>query len=289
MGALIVCVPPISGTTFDKWNVYRATSKTGSYSKITATPQALTDLTYYDKDGSSTSWYKVTYYDSTNFVESSQSDPQQVTAEIYTSAKKVADFMGVSEFTDSTTPTLDKIINLINAAQDMIDDRTHHAWREKTVTDELYDLFEKQYKFGTGRAIYLKRRKIRTFSSSSGDKLEIWNGGTWEDWISTKTEGRAEDYWVDYERGVIYLRLTFVAYYEKSVRATFRFGETSVPYDIQMAATKIVARDLLYQEDKTFLLPEGSSQISWRDKLDKMDEDIDEILNNHTEWQLVGT
>ena len=288
MGALVVCVPPIAGTLYDKWNVYRSTTKDGSYSKITATPQLLTDLTYYDKDGTSTSWYRITYYDSSTPAESGYSDPQQVISETYTSSSKVAGFMGVAEFTDSTTPTLDKVIFLINAAEDFVDTTTHHAWRTKTVTEETYDIDNKPYMYGTGRAIYLMHRKVKTFSTSLGDKIEIWNGSSWEDWGVTHTEGRGSDWWIDYQFGVLYLRLPFAPYIEKSIRLTYRYGEDTVPWDIQLAATKFVARELLYSEDRTFLLPEGSSQITWGEKLREWERDINRIMNNHVEWSIVG-
>ena len=53
--------------------------------------------------------------------------------------------------------------------------------------------------------------------------MEVWDGTQYEDWLTTKTEGRNEDYWLDYEKGVLYLRTTRYTPIS-GVRISYRFN-----------------------------------------------------------------
>jgi len=64
-------------TEYDVVRVYRATSETGSYSVIdtvTLLP-AIEEYTYLDTTGTSTNWYKLSYYNTSSAQESSLSGP----------------------------------------------------------------------------------------------------------------------------------------------------------------------------------------------------------------------
>uniref|UniRef100_A0A7V3JA78 Uncharacterized protein n=1 Tax=candidate division CPR3 bacterium TaxID=2268181 RepID=A0A7V3JA78_UNCC3 len=69
---------PITYIKYNQIKIYRASSKTGSYSLL-ATVNIEVDYPngtrYDDTTGTSSSWYKVTYYNSTSLVESDYSDP----------------------------------------------------------------------------------------------------------------------------------------------------------------------------------------------------------------------
>ena len=60
---------------FDYVYIYRATSETGTYTNIAN--QLITDNTYCDEDGSTTSWYKIRFYNSDTTNYSGYSDPMQ--------------------------------------------------------------------------------------------------------------------------------------------------------------------------------------------------------------------
>jgi len=78
MITLTIRNPSDGTTTFDRIRIYRAASETGSYNLIaTIDISDGTSTSYTDIDGSSSHWYKVTYYNSVTTKESGFSDPQQ--------------------------------------------------------------------------------------------------------------------------------------------------------------------------------------------------------------------
>lgn len=102
----------------------------------------------------------------------------------------------------------------------------------------------------------------------SVDKLQIYDGSSYVDWVSTKTEGRDKDYWIDYYRGIIYINTyAFGTYlyrpYNVIVDYTYGAGATAtdrskVPKAIEHAATLLVVADLLLNDDYAIVLPDGS-------------------------------
>jgi hypothetical protein len=203
----------------------------------------------------------------------------------YTTASAVADFLNLPRFSTSTTPTSTTIEERIDEAEAYIDQITGHAWRNKTISNEYHEL-NLGYEALTGIPVYLNHRGIKNLATASGDKLEIWDGGTWSDWLvgTSRTEGRDKDYWLRYEDGVLYIRNW--TRYPKGVRVTYRYGETIVPYDIKKAALLLTCIDLIATDDKSVQLPEGTSQLTYRDKIDKWERDIKEILSHHFEFRL---
>lgn len=295
MGVLIVAESPPAGSPYDQWRIYRATSKTGTYSLLET--QNITDLSYYDTSGTPSHWYKISYYDSSEGTESALSDPLQGMAETYTTVKKVENFLHLTTITDSTTPNIQQVVELINRAEDRIDYATGHAWRtrysgttsghDQTAEYEYYDI-PYGYEYQSGRPIYLKHRKIKTLSASEGDALEIWNGSEWEDWLSNKTEGRANDFWVDYDRGIIYIKAYYGVVGPLKLRIKYRYGEDIVPKMVEDIATKMVAIDILTGESRAVMLPEGSSGLSYQQKIDTWKEQINETLNSLKEFKVMS-
>jgi len=290
MGVLIIAEEPPAGSAYNQWKVYRATSKTGTYSVINT--QATTDLSYYDSDGDSSSWYKIAYYDSDGDNTSAQSSPQQGMSETYTTVRKVENFMGLTTLTDSTNPTIEQVVELINKAEDEIDYRTNHAWRERysgtdsgldhTANYEYHDIVF-PYENKTGRAVYLKHRKVKSLNSSEGDALSVWDGSEWVDWLSDYTEGRDEDYWLDYEQGILYLKTRYSKGIKK-LRIKYRFGESSVNRLVEDVATKMVAKNLLLFGSRVAIVPEGSAGLKYQQRIDILQKDIDTKLDSLKEF-----
>lgn len=284
-----------AGSPYDQWKVYRSTSKAGSYSVIVT--QNLTDLSYYDTDGGSSHWYKISYYDSSGATESALSDAQRGLAETYTTVKKVERFMRLSSVSDTTTPNIQDIIELINRAEDRIDYKTGHAWRERfcgtntgldmTAKYEYYDI-NYRYEAQSGRPIYLNHREIRTFSSDDGDTIEVWDGSSWENWLTGKTEGRDEDYWLDYEQGILYLRTRYRTGSRK-LRVKYRYGSDFVNKMVEDIATKIVGIDILGQASTTVMLPDCPSGLSYTEKVKLWQDQINEDMTGLKEFQVMST
>lgn len=105
-----------------------------------------------------------------------------------------------------------------------------------------------------------------------GDVLEIFDGKNWIDYISTKTEGRSADYFVNESDGILYVRGYFILGNDY-VRCKYRYGETTVDSGIELACTKLVASDIMQQDDRaTVALPDGNLSRS---------PDINSMANKH--------
>ena len=162
-------------------------------------------------------------------------------------------------FGTATTPSTAQVASYIDTAQDEIDQRTQHAWRTATVTKEFYDLphtYGRHFFGGTGLRVFMRHTNIKTLASGSGDKLEVWNGNSYDDWLSTRTEGRAKDYWQDEEQGELYINLAFPLITKKALRLTYRHGETIVPGDIRDATAMLVAMKIVISDDRSMVLAE---------------------------------
>ena len=179
---------------------------------------------------------------------------------------------------------------LINRAEDQIDQRTRHAWRTRysgtttgadvTAKYEYYDIDSCYDSSVGGRKIFLNHRKITAFSHAASDVLEVWNGSAYEDYIQTKTEGRDDDFWVDYELGVLY-----ISRYEnlpRGIRLKYRYGEATVPYDIADCACKLAALDLV-KNGYVSLLPQGSNMLGMTSRIEILQKDVDNCISRHTE------
>lgn len=293
MGVLIVAEPPQAGSGYDKWKVYKSSSQSGTFTEVVE--QNVTDLTYYDASGTSTSWYKITYYNSVTTNESGLSDAIQGQSTIYTSVEKVRSLIQAPTWSDSTNPSIQEVVDIINRAEDEIDSSTGHAWRlrysgtqsgqETTAQYEMYDV-DSKYEVQAGYPVYLKHRKIRDLSASDGDALEFWNGAEWEDWLATKTEGRANDYWVDSEMGILYLRGYRWVNKPLGLRIKYRWGERFVNKDIEDIATKIAAMDVLTGMDPRAMIVQEGGVMTHDVRVSRWRDQVENKLPRYKEFQV---
>ncbi len=116
MGATIWFFKPAS-TTWTYVKIYRSSTATGTYTLLAT--QALTtsdEQSYYDSDGSTSYWYKISFWDGVN--ESSLSDPVRGgDTEYYASISQVRSRSGLTSADVSASEMADLIVyatNLIN-------------------------------------------------------------------------------------------------------------------------------------------------------------------------------
>ena len=208
----------------------------------------------------------------------------------YCSDTDVQRVLQIAAFGAGTTPTKTQVEAFINEAEAEIDIRTRHAWRTVTVTNEFYDLqaYSQVHRNGTGIPIYLKHRVITAFSSGT-DKIEVWNGSSYDEWIATKTEGRASDFWLDAEQGVLFLKYYFPYFTRKALRMTYRYGESSVPKDILKAAALIAAIKVLESDDRSGVIAETGdpTRVTYDTRITKWQKEIDRIIRNRTELTVI--
>lgn len=207
----------------------------------------------------------------------------------YTTGAKVAAFLQVTAFSTSTTPTLAQVEDLINRAEDSIDRITGHAWRSRNSYDtsdtndyEYHDMLN-GYETGLGIPVFLKRRHVRSIVT-----FEVWDGSAWANWLTSKTEGRANDYFIDYRQGKLYIRTGIIRYGRDSVRIRYTYGEQTVDKGIEDICTKMAAIDLASSDDRSVMLPEGADNIGLKDKAEMWRQDCERKLNNYKEFKTIG-
>ncbi len=198
-------------------------------------------------------------------------------------------FTGKTDFDEDTNPTKDEVDDWINESEDEIDRETMHAWRSVTVTKEQHHIKGPSYQIRDGSVIKLIHRNIKTLTSGT-DLLEIWDGKEYVDYLATKTEGRNNDYWANEENGWVFIK-TYPLYLPRTfgARVTYRYGETVVPGDIKRACVLLTAVQMLQSEDRSVLIPEGTSNISYNKKIEDWEKRAEKILSRNRELPLITT
>lgn len=196
-------------------------------------------------------------------------------------------------FSGSTNPTSTQVESFISSAEEKVEKATLHAWRTTTVTDEYYDIpiVSNSKRYQVGVPIYLKNKSIKTIDGGEGDKIEVWNGSAYEDWVSTKTEGRNEDYWLDYNRGVLYLKTHYLrGFGDRRLRLTYRYGEASVPEDITEATALKVAIMLVTNDDRTGYLDDTGqgNGMNHDTRVMKWKSEYKSIIRKHARYRSVS-
>lgn len=210
----------------------------------------------------------------------------------YCAATDVQRIMGNSyAFSVSTNPTQAQVEAFIEEAEDDIDAETGHSWRETTITNEFYDLHANEVHSVYGlpvMKIHLRHRQIRTLSTGDGDKIEVWDGDSYTDYVVSKTEGRGDDFWLDYEQGILYIRKVYQSFRVKGVRMTYRYGASTVPKDVRQATALLTAINLILNDDKTSALDDtaGSKNAGHMQRIERMQMRVDKILANRREIQV---
>jgi len=204
-------------------------------------------------------------------------------------ASSDVNFNGKTDFDGTTNPTKTTVEAWINESEDWIDQETMHAWRTVIVTKEYHHLHAPQYQRRDGTEIKLLHRNIKTLLNGT-DLLEVWDGSNYIDYLADKVEGRNKDYWQVEEDGFIFIR-TYPRYLTRyfGVRVTYRFGDAAVPGDIKRACKLLTSMQFLQGEDRSVILPEGSSNIPYQSKVSDWEKKIDEILDRRRELVLINT
>jgi len=198
----------------------------------------------------------------------------------YCTVDDIADFLRIP-ITATTTPNKTQVEKLINRNEEKLDRRIGHTFgREKTVTTEIHDL-PLLYTFGWGTPIWLQHRNCKDLSSSSGDKIEIWQGASsaYDDILNDE-----EFYEFDPVYGRLYLRgFLFSIMRKNRVRVTYRYGDATVPDDIEDACIKLSAIDLINTSLRMDQIPFGGTQINVENSMKMWLEDVEDCILNRRE------
>ncbi len=220
-------------------------------------------------------------------------------AGIYCTADEVAEFLQLEDsagnrltLDETTFPRKSEVEKRIAKAEKFFDRKIGHAWTSRTVTDELYSFYPYRYfrrrGYYLGVPVSLSHRKIRNPLIEGTDYINVWNGSEWIDYIATKTEGRAKDFWFDYELGIIYFKLWPVIG-ENTIKLTYVYGDTSVPEEVRDVTIQKATIDLLSTEDFAGFIGEGSGieGLKIPEKIKLWQDDINEFIASNAEFKTI--
>jgi hypothetical protein len=280
----------------------------GTYAQIkdlAYTPSTPTSQ-YWDEQGGATTWYRYRWYDSVNVLYSPYCPVFQVdsTTTFYTTPAKVATLIqsrtsqGFVGFDGITRPTIGEVIQMIQQCEDRIDYETGHAWRTRfSQTQSGLDTASSQYELyeqsdisyvQTGVRVNLRHRSILNFDNTQGDAFQCWNGNAWQDFLTTTTMGRGNDWWIDNEKGTLWILNFIGSNFNSAVQVKYRYGEPTVPGDITQAATYMVACMLAESDDRSFLIPDGGDHIVLDKKVQIWERNWKEIVFHRAESRVYG-
>ncbi len=212
----------------------------------------------------------------------------------YGTANQIAAFLQVADFSGSTTPTTADVESFIEMAEERVDQLTDHAWatsRAKTVTEERGRIQRVMSNSVNDRGrIQLRHYPILDMVDGT-DKLHIWDGGEYVEYINSKTGDdtitnvTGKDYWIDKERGTIYLNSYNQFHLLRDAPAgvtayvTYRYATASTPDDIKQA-TIYFAASMLAMNDDLNLMQEGDDSMDNATKSQRYEEMAMKILKD---------
>lgn len=177
-----------------------------------------------------------------------------------------------------SVPSREEVLSLINDAEELIEDRCGNAWGDRSIQieDELHDFFCDTKEC----SIHLNVPNVVAFDDQEGDKLEVWYGNDWIDWVLTKTEGRGDDFFVDYKLGKIWFLRNRPRIGSRVMKITYRYnGGTNVPRAIKISTAMQVGVLLSNSEQVDIRFPEGaSSDFTTSDMITRWEKYIDKSL-----------
>ena len=205
--------------------------------------------------------------------------------------------------TESTNPSYETLADLICQAENAIETACRTAWTERRVVNEIRNtgsvawnssggpaylgIFQPSSMatptsvYFRGIAVKLVNSNIKDIDPTKGDKIEIRQfGNQWRE---------AENYWIDNEKGIVYIREWFFQK-DASVRVTYRYGKDEVPEDIKRAAILFSAKHILETSQLyTFLFPESPESFDryMRTAL-SFQYAYDKIIRGRTEQVVIG-
>lgn len=170
------------------------------------------------------------------------------TTPTYVSVDEVASIINKtppSEHADEGERTKTDWQRSITWAESEVEHATNNSWRPRRVELEYQDFDSMVDKQGFIR-VNLDNPNVRTLDSGKGDELLIWDGDSYEDWLATKTQDRAEDFWVQEPEGYLHVKRGIfpVRLREARVKVSYRYGQGAVPDDIKMAVAFLVGVEL---------------------------------------------
>ena len=95
--------------------------------------------------------------------------------------------------------------------------------------------------------------------------------------------GRLRDWWIDNESGIIYFNNSYPFFEWNAIKTSYIYGERYLDKGIEDITTKMVAIDLLMNDDRSVLIPEGTQNVDLASKIQLYRQDIDRMFPRYIE------
>ena len=214
----------------------------------------------------------------------------------YCTSSQVASFLQVPSFSGSTTPSGGHVDDFIDMAEGRIEELTNHAWstaKARTVTDERARVQTvRSNAINVRGRIQLAHYPILPLAGGSGDTLQVWEGSAYVDYVASKTMGSSvtdvngKDFWVDTERGIIYIENyathNMLNSSPQGVDAyvKYRYGDATTPQDIKLATIYFTASTIAANDDLN-LMQEADDSMDNATKSQKFEDMAMKILTDN--------
>lgn len=213
-------------------------------------------------------WYRITFTSAGPVLDT----VFPVMYNTYTTPEEMAEFLGLSDFSEISQPNLNYIRRSIRDTEDWLDHYTRKSWRLRSTVEEGANF--NPYGF------LPKRRPVIQVT-----RLALWDGGEFE----VLNYGRSEDYWLDRETSMVYLTLPSfrMRYYSwllsryirspSSIVLDYIYGADFETHeeaeDVAWITKRLVGADLVRTNDETGIfrsgldiLTKGEKLSSWREE-----------------------
>lgn len=210
---------------------------------------------------------------------------------VYTDPKAIQELIQSRTSFAGSMPTGAFVERIIEGVEDAIDNNYNYAWRDRKVTDEYYtSRWDQSFRLLVDTPyVDLKKFWVKPLSSAKGDKLEIWNGSAYVDWlVGGKQHGRNADYFLQEKPGRLYFMRGYpwLVTYRDGVRMTFRYGDPDIPGHVHMLATQMAMVEIIRTSPGLFIAdggPAGPTQKQTQNQIvTQLDKAIAEKLADHS-------
>ena len=225
----------------------------------------------------------------------------------YCAHADVSAFLQVDGFTDSpaTTPTQAQVETFIEMAEARIEALTDHAWSTAnaiSVTEERGRMQKvRTNSLNSVGRIQLAHYPVVAFTqhatpslAQTNGKLQVWNSNQYTDYLdsdNSKTMGTTtdvvnKDFWLDTERGIIYIDnynlFDTITDSPAGVDAyvSYKYATATTPKDIKLATIYLTAATIAMNDDLN-LMPEGDDSMDNSTKSQKFEDMAMKILKDN--------
>ena len=209
----------------------------------------------------------------------------------YCTVTDIADWIRIA-INPNTDPNTSMVENNIMDNEDRIDRLTGHTWLENKQVSEEFSV-NKLYDWGRGMPLFPRKRNLKDFDNTKGDKFEIWDGGQWSDQTPI---GQGDDQLIYFQeiKGIIYLRgYLFTILRTNRFRITYRYGGDNegikdvtelIPRDIKKACRLMTCLDILGTDfQMSQIAYGGEGNIDKNKVMDRWQKEIDQIIWSRSE------